>query len=183
MHALPGLKSAIGDSVTPLIFLGVAAVLNIAANILFVAVFHWGIFGVALATVLVLVFPRTFTALFLSDATEELHGYVFQYLLWTAPYYPVLAVLVLFRNSLQGMGYPLVPFIGGVLELLARGGLSFLFLSWMGFRGACFTGPVAWFLAAALGMAYYYFHVMREPRGSVPRTDRSLRSRTSPSRR
>ena len=44
---------AVGDSATPLAWLGVSAVLNIALNLLFVAVFKWGVAGVALATVLV----------------------------------------------------------------------------------------------------------------------------------
>lgn len=46
------LLRAIGDSVTPLIFLGVAAVLNIVLDILFVVVFHYNVGGAALATVI-----------------------------------------------------------------------------------------------------------------------------------
>lgn len=43
---------AFGDSVTPLIFLIVAALLNIALDIWFVVSFGWGVMGVALATVI-----------------------------------------------------------------------------------------------------------------------------------
>ena len=41
-----------GDSVTPLLFLGVAAVMNIALDLVFVIVFRWGVAGAAAATVL-----------------------------------------------------------------------------------------------------------------------------------
>lgn len=42
---------AIGDSMTPLIWSSVSTVLNIILNILFVALFNWGVFGVGIATV------------------------------------------------------------------------------------------------------------------------------------
>jgi len=43
---------ALGDSVTPLIFLIVSSLLNIAGDLLLVLVFHMGVAGVAIATVL-----------------------------------------------------------------------------------------------------------------------------------
>ena len=46
------LLRAAGNSVTPLWFLGTAALLNIALDLVFVLVFHWGIAGAAAATVL-----------------------------------------------------------------------------------------------------------------------------------
>ena len=54
--ALYNLASAIlrafGDSKTPLAAMVIAAVLNILLDLLFVMVFHWGVFGAALASVL-----------------------------------------------------------------------------------------------------------------------------------
>ncbi len=46
------LLRAIGNSVTPLIFLGVCAVLNIILDLLFVIQFKWGVAGAAAATVI-----------------------------------------------------------------------------------------------------------------------------------
>ena len=43
---------AAGDSVSPLIFLGVSAVINIGLDLLFVLVFDYGIAGAAAATVI-----------------------------------------------------------------------------------------------------------------------------------
>ena len=43
---------AFGDSKTPLIAMIIAAVMNILLDLLFVLVFHWGVFGAALASVL-----------------------------------------------------------------------------------------------------------------------------------
>lgn len=47
-----GIFSAMGDSRTPFIFLALSSTSNIAVNILFVAVFHMGVAGVAWATFL-----------------------------------------------------------------------------------------------------------------------------------
>ncbi len=46
------LLRAVGDSVTPLIFLGICAVLNIVLDLLFVIVFRRGVAGAAIATVI-----------------------------------------------------------------------------------------------------------------------------------
>ena len=46
------LLRAVGNSVTPLIFLGVCAILNIVLDLLFVIRFHWGVAGAAAATVI-----------------------------------------------------------------------------------------------------------------------------------
>ena len=43
---------AIGDTVTPLIFLGCSTLLNIGGDLLFIGVFHQGVKGAALATIL-----------------------------------------------------------------------------------------------------------------------------------
>ena len=46
------LLRALGNSVAPLLFLAVAAVLNIGLDLVFVLVFHWGVAGAAAATVI-----------------------------------------------------------------------------------------------------------------------------------
>ncbi len=51
-NVISGVLRGLGDSVMPLIFLVVACGLNIALDLLFVAVFQWGVAGVAWATVI-----------------------------------------------------------------------------------------------------------------------------------
>lgn len=46
------LLRAVGNSVLPLVFLGVSALLNIGLDLLFVLSFHWGVGGAAAATVI-----------------------------------------------------------------------------------------------------------------------------------
>jgi putative MATE family efflux protein len=51
-NTIGGVLRAVGDSITPLIFLVVATVVNIALDLLFVLSFGWGVMGVALATII-----------------------------------------------------------------------------------------------------------------------------------
>ena len=72
------LLRAVGNSVTPLIFLGVCAVLNIVLDLLFVIGFHWGVAGAAAATVIAQYISGlglfAYTLLFLPEFRFSLKG-------------------------------------------------------------------------------------------------------------
>ena len=51
-NLLSGYIRSLGDAVTPVIFLVLAACLNIGLDLLFIVVFHWGVFGASFATVI-----------------------------------------------------------------------------------------------------------------------------------
>lgn len=51
-NGISSILRALGDSRTPLLFLIVASILNVVLDLLFVVGFHWGVFGVALATII-----------------------------------------------------------------------------------------------------------------------------------
>ncbi len=47
-----GILNALGDSRRPLVYLIISSLLNVALDLLFIAVFHWGVWSAAVATVL-----------------------------------------------------------------------------------------------------------------------------------
>jgi putative MATE family efflux protein len=51
-NGMAAILRALGDSVTPLIFLVVASLLNVVLDLLFVVVLHWDVPGVAIATII-----------------------------------------------------------------------------------------------------------------------------------
>lgn len=59
-NILASLLRALGDSRTPLIAMLIASVINIALDLLFVIVFHWGVAGAAAATVIAQIFSALF---------------------------------------------------------------------------------------------------------------------------
>ena len=75
--------------------------------------------------------------------------------------YPFLGSIFLYRNALQGMGYGMVPMLGGIFELVARAGVVALVAGKVSFTGVCFTDPAAW-IAALIPLVPYYFWIMRK---------------------
>ena len=76
--------------------------------------------------------------------------------------YPFLGSIFLYRNALQGMGYGLVPMLGGVFELLARGAVVMLVLRLGGgYVSTCLSDPAAW-VSALIPLIPYYFYKMRK---------------------
>lgn len=51
-NGISAVLRALGDSITPLIFLIIASLLNVVLDLIFVIVFHWNVPGVAIATII-----------------------------------------------------------------------------------------------------------------------------------
>ena len=51
-NVISSISRGLGDSKMPLLFVGIACVVNIPGDLLFIAVFHWNVAGAALATVM-----------------------------------------------------------------------------------------------------------------------------------
>ena len=51
-HVISSISRGIGDSKMPLVFVGIACIVNIFGDLLFIAVFQWNVAGAALATVM-----------------------------------------------------------------------------------------------------------------------------------
>lgn len=63
---------------------------------------------------------KYFTYLFISPSQTDVvqvSVIYFRTVFWA---YPFLCTIFVFRNALQGMGYGMVPMLGGVFELVAR---------------------------------------------------------------
>lgn len=86
------------------------------------------------------------------------------YLRVTGLFYPVLAVLFILRNSLQGMGYSFLPMSAGILELLARSFVAFVLVGMTGYLGVCLSGPAAWIAADVLLVSATIYAMATLPR-------------------
>lgn len=58
--------------------------------------------------------------------------------------YPILALLFVFRYSLQGLGHSFVPTIAGISELVMRCISAVALTSVIGYAGTCIANPLAW---------------------------------------
>ena len=89
--------------------------------------------------------------------TVEVAVHYFRTVLW---FYPLLGSIFIYRNVLQGMGYGMVPFLGGVFELAARGTVA-SFVGSASFTGICLADPIAWGAALVALIPYYFYRIRR----------------------
>lgn len=101
--------------------------------------------------VLLIAFGSHVLALFVgADAAgaEEVIAYGEIFLLVNGSTYVILALLLVYRNVLQGLGQSVIPTIAGAMELLMRAAAAIFLCTYLGFFGACLANPLAWIGAA-----------------------------------
>lgn len=106
-------------------------------------------------------FGQYLMLIFVDGSETEVLGAAQTYFNTVVWAYPFLGSIFLYRNALQGMGYGLVPMLGGVFELVARAGIVFLVAGKTSFAGVCMSDPAAW-LAALIPLVPYYFWIMKK---------------------
>lgn len=96
--------------------------------------------------------------LVLGDADPAVTAGAIQYLAIMSMLFCFHGLLMIFRNTLQGLGYSVQAIISGVGELIGRslGGLLAV-KTGLGYVGICLSNPFAWGLA----MLYCMFMVRR----------------------
>ncbi len=82
--------------------------------------------------------------LFVGAGEQQVVDYGQTYLTVNGSCYWILALLFIFRYTLQGLGHTVVPTIAGVMELFMRAGAAIFLVAWCGYLGACFANPLAW---------------------------------------
>lgn len=75
----------------------------------------------------------------------------------TMCFYLPLSFILVFRNSLQGCGYALLPMFSGITELLARLIMAFLSIRLHSFLLAVACDPAAWCAAGIYTLVAYLF--------------------------
>lgn len=106
--------------------------------------------------VLVLLAGDKLVMLFLDTASAGLVPLALQLLRTLVFCYVLLAIIHIFRNYIQGMGFSPLATIAGIMEMIARAGVSFL-VPVYGFDAACLASPAAWVMADIfLVPAYFY---------------------------
>lgn len=78
---------------------------------------------------------------------------------------PALGLLLVVRNSIQGLGFSLPAMMAGVFELAARSWVAFCLVRSLGYLAVCLASPAAWLAADAFLLVIWF----REIRGLLRR--------------
>lgn len=100
-------------------------------------------------------------SLFIDKSNVEILAAAQQYLTTIGIFYFVLAILIITRSAIQGLGYSMLAFFGGVLEMIARTFVALVIIPRYGYTAACFTDPAAW-VSATVFLIPLFFYVMRK---------------------
>jgi len=84
-----------------------------------------------------------------------------QYLIISTMFYFFLGLIFVFRNTIQGMGKPLLPLLSSILELCVRAFSAIVLAASLGYRGIMYAGPLAWFAAGILVVCGYLYYIKK----------------------
>ncbi len=84
-----------------------------------------------------------------------------QYLVISTMFYFFLGMIFVFRNTIQGMGKPLLPLMSSIVELLVRAFSAVFLASAIGYRGVMYAGPLAWLVAGSLVFCGYIYYIRK----------------------
>ena len=104
--------------------------------------------------------------LFVNGGEQEVIANAAQLMRISNWFYPALGVLVILRYSIQGLGYSNLSMMSGVMEMLARCGVSLWMVPAIAWLGVCYADPVAW-LMADLFLIPAYFWLLRRLKEKV----------------
>ena len=102
-------------------------------------------------------FADRMMVLFVDSSQTEIIRNAAQYMRINNYFYPILGVLNIFRCAIQGLGYSNLSMMSGVMEMMARSGVSLWLVPSFHFLGVCFGDPVAWIAADLFLIPAYTF--------------------------
>lgn len=93
--------------------------------------------------------------LFISADETRIIEQVRQFMICNGLFYPVLALIYVLRNALQGVGFSKAAMLAGVFELVARTVMGLFIVPALGYDAVCFAHPAAWVMADVILIPLY----------------------------
>ena len=83
-------------------------------------------------------------------------------------------LLFVFRQCVQGMGYPFVPMCSGILEMFLRISVIIIFIPVLGFRATALAEVSAWSGALLTNFIAYQVNIRRSVNGKAADTEKKV---------
>ena len=115
----------------------------------------------ALLGVMNSVFGDRFAAFFVGAGETEVIELIHTYLKINGAMYFMHALLMIYRNAVQGLGRSVATMLAGFMELVMRFITAFVLIDKFGFTGACFSSPLSW-IAAAIPLLISFHVTMKK---------------------
>lgn len=113
--------------------------------------------------ILIITFGTTMASWFTKDYNIELINASNDYFISVYWAYPLLALLILYRNAIQGYGFPIIAMMAGIVELIMRVVVVSIFTDKYGFLAICYSDSLTWVITGILLIiAYLYLAKIRK---------------------
>lgn len=109
--------------------------------------------------ILIFNFGDDITRWFIADSDAEINNVVniaYQYLCVSACFYPFLGMILLYNNTLRGIGELSVPLMSGIIELFSKVGFSIILSSLFSYTGIWYAAPLGWMLGMIPSLIRYH---------------------------
>ncbi|SFP70628.1 putative efflux protein, MATE family [Butyrivibrio proteoclasticus] len=100
-----------------------------------------------LAFVVLALFGRQFSMIFLDAGEAACLDNAHMFLFYNSMFYVPLALVNIVRFLIQGMGFSMFAVLAGVMEMIGRSVVAILLVPKFGFIAICLASPAAWILA------------------------------------
>lgn len=117
----------------------------------------WGV----LCTIVIPLTSRFLIKAISGSENEELLDFGAKYISFIQPFYAVLGILLVMRNSLQGLGSKILPLVSSIIELVGKMLFTWLIIPILGTWGIIMCEPLIW-CAMTIQLVYVYVKTIRK---------------------
>ena len=118
----------------------------------------------ALAWLVLFVLKKPLVYLLLGEVVSLEATKAIEYLTVITTLFVFHGSLMIFRNTVQGMGYSMSALAAAVMEIIGRSGAGILAVYFNSFFIICVSSPSAWILAMLMCMSLYAYYMRKELR-------------------
>lgn len=118
----------------------------------------WSIF----VLLILLLFGKNLIQALTGTSDSTVLSIAMQYLYWNVPFYFILNILLIMRNSLQALGGKILPLIASMAELIGKFAGAFCLTHIMGYLGICWTEPLTWIVCFPIVLAGFFIRLKKD---------------------
>lgn len=108
------------------------------------------------AAAILILFGSKIAGLYIGESDPEILNMIQTYFNTNAIFYFVLALLFIYRNTLQGLGKSAAPTAAGIMELVSRVVVALALVGPLGYLGVTISNPLAW-IGALIPLVFSYY--------------------------
>ncbi len=106
--------------------------------------------------ILIYPFANEMMTIFVEQGEDNVIEHAAEFMRIANYFYPALGLLTIYRYSIQGLGYSNLSMMSGVMEMIARCGVSLWLIPALAWTGVCLGDPVAWIMADIFLIPAFY---------------------------